>query len=330
VLEDEYEHEHEHEYEYEQGVCPSPGRVLEDALLPRSRAPRFAGLPRREVKAVAQRATTLDHLGASRARARTRLGAPALFLTTLLACSHRDAPPAPAPPPPTSPAFLDASRQLLTAIPADWDATTAELRRWRRDAGGAWQPDGAPWPVVLGRRGTAWGRGLHGDGAPDGQGGPLKVEGDGKSPAGVFALRPGYYGYAAAPLGGVRLTYTAVDASWQCVDDAASSRYDTIVDRRTVAIDWASAEQLRRDDALYTWIVDVDHNPRHTPGAGSCIFLHVWSGPGSVTAGCTAMDQGALEALLRALDPAAAPAYVLLPRAEYDALAGRWHLPPRT
>ena len=65
----------------------------------------------------------------------------------------------------------------------------------------------------------------------------------------------------------------------------------------------------------------------HTPKRGSCIFLHVWRGPESTTIGCTAMDEPRLVELLRALEPASKPAFVLLPRAEYDALAMAWGLP---
>ena len=87
----------------------------------------------------------------------------------------------------------------------------------------------------------------------------------------------------------------------QCVDDAASDHYTQIVDRKQVASDWQSAEEMRRDDGLYEWVLDVAHNPDAKPGAGSCIFLHVWSGPESTTVGCTAMEKPRLEALLKPL-----------------------------
>lgn len=58
-----------------------------------------------------------------------------------------------------------------------------------------------------------------------------------------------------------------------------------------------------------------------SPGAGSCIFLHVWSGPDAGTAGCTAMGAGLVVALLGQLDPAARPMFVLLPAADAAALA---------
>jgi D-alanyl-D-alanine dipeptidase len=215
---------------------------------------------------------------------------------------------------------LISSRQLVTAIVPDWASTTAELRLWERDGAG-WKLAMGPWPGVVGTSGTAWGVGLHGAGAP-GRGGPVKREGDGKSPAGAFALRSAY-GYAPAAKAGI--PYQPVDASWKCVDDPKSTRYTQIFDQREMKKDWSSAEDMRRSDELYKWVVDVAHNPSASAGAGSCIFLHVWRGPSSATVGCTAMDENTLAQLIEALHPGAT--FVLLPREDYDALAPVWGLP---
>ena len=237
------------------------------------------------------------------------------LLLGLVACHAAE------PSPPKSP--IAAAPQLLVGIVDSWDATAATLRLWRRD-GATWRAEGEPWPAVIGRTGAAWGAGLHGAGAPAGRTGPLKREGDGKAPAGAFALR-GSYGYAATPPAGTRLGYTAVDDAWKCVDDPASPHYDQILDARGAQPDWTSAEDMRRSDELYRWVVDVGHNPARTPRAGSCIFLHLWRGPDAPTVGCTAMDEPHLAHLLATLEPSAV--YVLLPRAEYDALAASWSLP---
>lgn len=220
----------------------------------------------------------------------------------------------------------DETRALVVAVVPGWDATDATVRHWRRGAGGAWTAVGASWPAVIGHTGAAWGRGLHGDGAPDGRGGPVKVEGDGRSPAGLFAIGPAF-GYAAAPPAGTRVPYTAVDDHWRCVDDPASRHYNRVLDESTVAPDWASAEDMRRTDELYRWVVEVRHNPAATPRGGSCIFFHLWSGPGTSTVGCTAMARADLERLLVALDPADQPVFALLPADEYAALAAAWGLP---
>ncbi|HEU0035144.1 MAG TPA: L,D-transpeptidase family protein [Kofleriaceae bacterium] len=256
------------------------------------------------------------------------------LVVALAACGRSEPTPVvePAPPPPVhaadaavaAPVIPAGARELIVGLVDDWDTTAATLRRYRRD-GTAWTPVGEPWPAVVGKAGTAWGSGLHGRGAPAGRTGPVKQEGDGKSPAGVFALADSY-GYAKQAPTGTQLRYTAVDDAWKCVDDPASRVYNRIVDQRSVGeVDWKSAEDMRRHDELYTWVVDVAHNAARAPGGGSCIFLHVWRGPGSATTGCTAMAEPKVKELVATLDPSAV--YVLLPRPEYDALKASWALP---
>jgi L,D-peptidoglycan transpeptidase YkuD (ErfK/YbiS/YcfS/YnhG family) len=269
---------------------------------------------------------------------------PVLLAVVLAACSSKKAttdvaprPPIDAPRPDGTPAATDASvaavipseaRLLLTSVAPDWDTIATEFAVYRRTSAAApWQRV-RTWRGTLGRTGLAWGRGLHGDGPPREQTGPTKREGDGKSPAGVFTLH-GTYGYAAAPPPRATLPYIQVDASWRCVDDPASASYNRIVDEDAVAVDWTSAETMRRDDALYTWVIDVGHNRARHPGDGSCIFLHVWRGPTDPTAGCTAMPRSDIEALLAELDPAHYPTLVQLTAGTYDVLAPAWQLPAR-
>lgn len=216
------------------------------------------------------------------------------------------------------------ANDLLTVVVDDWSATRATLTRYHRGDHG-WQRIGEPWPGVIGYTGAAWGSGLHGDGAPSGHPGPRKREGDGKSPAGVFMLTSAF-GYAATAPKNTKLPYTAaLDASWQCVDDPKSTRYNQIFDSRGVTRDWKSAEPMRRGDAQYTWAIPVGHNPARTPGGGSCVFVHVWTGEGEPTTGCTAMAEPKMRELIATLDPATV--LVLLPAASYRALAADWGLP---
>ncbi len=274
----------------------------------------------------------------------------ALLLLVVAACGKSE-PAGSLAPPPTGPVAVTdpvssaevipgETLQLVTAIIPTWDATTAELRLWTRaDAKARWKLALGPWPGVIGKTGAGWGMGRHGRGPFPGRPGPLKQEGDGRSPAGAFLLQ-GTYGAADAPppAAGVNpsasisapqsaLPYQHVDSNWQCVDDSQSSRYNTIVDKRAVANDWKSSEEMHRPDALYTWVVDVAHNPTRIPNGGSCIFLHVWGGAGSTTVGCTAMEEPRLARLIGTLSAAQQPMFVLLPRAEYEALAPAWELP---
>ena len=237
--------------------------------------------------------------------------------------------PTQSPPEPESPERppLVSSRQLVLATVDGWDGTLAELRRFERGDDGRWKQVGAPWQGIIGARGSAWGIGAHGDIPPRGDDGPVKKEGDGKSPAGVFSISAAY-GYAATPPAGTRVPYHQVDKDWLCIDDKASRHYNEVLDTSGLESDWSSHEDMRRNDDLYRWVLDLDHNPHATPGAGSCIFLQLWHGPdGGGTAGCTSMPRESMEALLAWLDPAAQPLFVLLPADRAAALRAAWALP---
>ncbi|MBK8014595.1 MAG: hypothetical protein IPK13_25000 [Deltaproteobacteria bacterium] len=229
--------------------------------------------------------------------------------------------------PPLAEDPLRGSLQLVVARAQTWDSTTGELRRFTRESADApWMSvDETPIPVVFGRRGLAWGRGLH---APRKGKGAMKREGDGRAPAGVFALT-GLFGYAST-LPGADLPYRPSTNRDVCVDDTASKDYNRVV-RREGKPEWKSAERMRRKDPLYEIGAFVDHNGlssgRREPGAGSCIFLHVWRSGEKGTNGCTAMNRNAMESIATWLRASASPRYVLLPAREYDSLTGAWGLP---
>jgi L,D-peptidoglycan transpeptidase YkuD (ErfK/YbiS/YcfS/YnhG family) len=218
--------------------------------------------------------------------------------------------------------------QMVVVTTAGWDATDAVLRRYARPSAGApWTAVGEPVRAVVGRTGLAWGTGIRS--MPDGDDGPVKREGDGKAPAGVFRLTS-TFGYAPADSAAwIKLPYHPADASVECVDDSDSRFYNALVDRDTIAApDWRSHEEMRRSDELYRWGVWVDHNTGPArPRGGSCIFLHVWRGPGQPTVGCTAMARADLEALLAWLDPRARPVLAQLPDDRYARLRAEWRLP---
>lgn len=243
-----------------------------------------------------------------------------LLLFLVLAAPVAEAQPVPA-----------AARQLVVVTTPTWTATTGTLLRYERtSASAAWRRVGAAVPVVVGRSGLGWGRGLHGALAPAGQRGPTKAEGDGRAPAGVYALTSAF-GYAPAMATG--LPYIASDADVECVDDPQSRSYNRIVRRDTVPADYRSHEEMvLLPGQQYRAGVVVNHNDALGTGravrtGGSCIFLHQWSGPASTTAGCTALAARPLDVLVGWLDAARAPHLVQLPASAYRDLRGPWHLP---
>jgi len=126
------------------------------------------------------------------------------------------------------------------------------------------------------------------------------------------------------------MPYVSLTPAIQCVDDEKSKFYNTLVDTETISADWGSHEneKMRRADDLYRWGILVDHNANPpVADGGSCIFMHIWRGPGQPTVGCTAMEQADLESLLGWLDPERKPLLVQLPAAQYQKLRHRWNLP---
>lgn len=216
------------------------------------------------------------------------------------------------------------SCQLVLVVTRDEAATAGVLYRFERDSETApWNQVALPVAIVVGRTGLASGAGLHREPVP---GLPSKKEGDGKSPAGVFALTSAFgFGEEA----GLRLPYVQVTEALECVDDPTSRSYNRLVDRSKLsASDWKSSEKMREIDG-YVFGVVVAHNTAPVvPGLGSCIFLHAWSGPESPTVGCTAMPRERIREIVQWLDPAAEPVLVQLTEEAYAGLRGPWRLPP--
>lgn len=215
--------------------------------------------------------------------------------------------------------------QLVLVVTADWHATAGRLQRFERVDNKKWVAVGVAVPVVVGRTGLAWGRGLH-PAHPDGE--PVKREGDSKAPAGVFRLSS-VFGYAASDTTRLAMPYLPADIYSECIDDPRSGHYNLIVDRSRVKVsDWQSSERMRRKDELYRWGVVVDHNADHpSPGAGSCVFLHIWRNPASPTVGCTGLAPDATGQLIAWLDASRAPVLVQLPRQVYERVSVAWQLP---
>lgn len=218
------------------------------------------------------------------------------------------------------------ARQLVLVTTADWNADRGVLRHFERGSNG-WKQVGNAQPVMVGRSGSAWGLGLHDAGHP----GPAKREGDGRSPAGVFAIGEAF-GYARSA--NTALAYAPMQASNYCVDVSGSPLYNRIVDANVVgqAAVAQATEPMRRDlhadgDQRYRLGFVIEHNMQARPMAGSCIFAHLWKSSDAPTTGCTAMAPVAMDAVLAWLRPELDPVFVLLPLPEYARLREPWNLP---
>ena len=233
-------------------------------------------------------------------------------------------------------------RQLLVVLTNTWKSNTGTLRRFSAERGGRvsnratsmletehWLAQGDPVPVSLGRHGLAWGRGSLIEPSEDH---PWKREGDGKSPAGVFSLGTAFGAEKELPESSHGYPYLSVSSTSYCVEDVRSKFYNQLIDSTLVNVQgWRKWSPLERPDGLFRWGVFVNQNTKPTQvGAGSCIFLHIWRGPGISTSGCTAMPPAAIGEIVRWLEPSAEPLLIQLPREVYLEIAANHGWPLET
>ena len=221
----------------------------------------------------------------------------------------------------------ESSRQLIVVTTPSWTASRGIMQRYERgDAEADWIVAGSHDPIILGRNGLGWGRGLHQN--PE-DSNPIKREGDGKSPAGVFYLREAFGFPAIGEMGNLKFPYRRITDYLECVDDIASQYYNQLVENNTIDnVDWESSERIHRSPNAYHYSVVVEHNTTDTQkGAGSCIFLHCVSLTGDSTAGCTTMDRSEMEKVIKWLDADADPLLVQLSLPVYRRLQQDWKLP---
>lgn len=216
-------------------------------------------------------------------------------------------------------------RQLVLVVVPDWSSRRGTLSCHER-AGDDWRPARVDVPVTIGAAGCGWGVGLE----PDRAEGPTKREGDGRSPAGVFVIGDAF---GADDLLDTGLAYRPMTRHHWCVDAPDSPHYGRIVDDRDVGADAVrGTEPMRRDlhldgDRCYMLGFVIRHNPAGVAGLGSCIFAHPWKDAATPTAGCTAMAEADLRAILAWLHADAAPRFALLPADEHRRRWQAWDLP---
>jgi L,D-peptidoglycan transpeptidase YkuD (ErfK/YbiS/YcfS/YnhG family) len=139
-------------------------------------------------------------------------------------------------------------------------------------------------PVALGRSGIA----------------ANKREGDGATPQGTFRPRQLWWRADRHPRPRTFLAVRAIGADDAWCEDPASRHYN-----QPVRLDrMRGGDRLRRDDHLYDFIVEIDHNssPR-IRGRGSAVFLHLARDNFGPTAGCVSMTKSAMLRLLQRLGP---------------------------
>lgn len=212
------------------------------------------------------------------------------------------------------------TQQLVVVTTDSWNNIEGRMSVYEHK-GNNWEPVFTQIPIVTGRSGMAWGKGLHKEELNRGK---LKKEGDGNSPAGIFQLS-GLFGYEDILS---KMSSLKVDIKTFCVDDSKSAYYNQIVTIDTVKKDWTSAETMRMKSDVYKFGIFVDYNVKPAiPTKGSCIFMHIWSGNTEPTAGCTAMKESDILKLIGFLDKKKNPILVQVPQSEYNKLKVVYKLP---
>ena len=127
-----------------------------------------------------------------------------------------------------------------------------------------------------------------------------KREGDGGTPRGVF--RPRRLWWRAdrhvRPQTLLPVRPSRPEDAW--CEDPANRHYN----RAIRLAHGEGGDRLTREDHLYDFIVEIDHNtsPR-IAGRGSAVFLHLARANFSPTAGCVSMTRSAMLQLLRRMGP---------------------------
>jgi len=204
------------------------------------------------------------------------------------------------------------SYQLMVVTTDNWNSKTGTLQRYAKNPNistAAWIKVGKPVEIILGRNGLGWGKGLH---TTPKNAKYIKKEGDGRAPAGLFTLGNGF-GYQNLNIDFPYATYKRTD---HCVDDSSSKWYNKIIDSTKVEKDYKSFEHMKLNNHLYKYGITVNHNPEQIKDAGSCIFMHIRSGNGKGTAGCTAMSEDKIMTILKWLKEEDKPLLLQLPKEE--------------
>jgi L,D-peptidoglycan transpeptidase YkuD (ErfK/YbiS/YcfS/YnhG family) len=192
-------------------------------------------------------------------------------------------------------ASTDGAQQVIVVDAPDAASTTATLSTYENDGNG-WYQVFSPMPAV------------DGDGwlpAAD------RVEGDGATPEGIYAIGPTMYGVDANP--GTQFPYHQLVCGDWWDEDPNSPTYNTFVHVAcgTTPSFGGDSEALWTEGNAYPSMAVINFNTPPTGDSGSGIFLH--ANIGQPTVGCVSLPLGDLDQVLDWLNPALHPVIVMGP-----------------
>jgi L,D-peptidoglycan transpeptidase YkuD (ErfK/YbiS/YcfS/YnhG family) len=164
--------------------------------------------------------------------------------------------------------------------------------------------------VALEKRGKNWvvkqspieaGIGKNGFALPN-----QKVEGDGKSPTGIFKLGK-LFSYEKQFYTLLENQQTTKEDKW--IDDVNSPDYNKHISGSTEA---KSYENLLLNNDAYKFCTVIEYNTNPViKGKGSAIFFHLALKPGSFTSGCVAINEEYMKLMVNWLDPKQNPTIIM-------------------
>jgi L,D-peptidoglycan transpeptidase YkuD (ErfK/YbiS/YcfS/YnhG family) len=173
--------------------------------------------------------------------------------------------------------------QLILSVTDGVRATGASLFAFEKKGNG-WTLISGPIKAVVGRSGMA----AVGE----------KVEGDGKSPSGLFELGK-LFSYEEKV--DTKLKHQKVDAEDKWIDDVNSAQYNMYVRGATTA---TTFEHLLLKSIDYKYCMVIEYNTKPVvKGKGSAIFFHLADEKFTPTAGCVAIKEAEMLAILKWMRP---------------------------
>ena len=133
-----------------------------------------------------------------------------------------------------------------------------------------------------------------------------KIEGDGKSPSGIFKLGK-LFSYEKQTKTLLENQQTTKDDKW--IDDVNSPDYNKHVNGATDAKSYENL-LLNTDVYKYCTVIEYNRNPV-VKGKGSAIFFHLALNPNFFTLGCVAIKEEYMKLMISWLDPNLNPKIIM-------------------
>lgn len=125
-----------------------------------------------------------------------------------------------------------------------------------------------------------------------------KREGDLMTPLGVFGF---CFAFGFEDDINTKIKYIRLENTMYWVDDTKSMHYNKLVDLKSSAKDFGSAEHMTDYRGFYDYGLVLSYNKECIPGAGSAIFMHCSNDLKRHTYGCIAVDKRIMREIIKAV-----------------------------